>query len=520
MYRVLIVDDEPIFRLGIQSCVDWDKMGYRVVGEAENGQKAVQMMEQLQPDLVFLDIRMPVMDGIEVLRWTKEHQPDTEIVVLSCLNEYEYVRQAMRLGALDYLFKPLMEAADITRVAKEALQIIRKRSRSMENTQPDGSRLLRQLSSGTLSLSENEISAELQALGISDTLPPLIVVAFFLFIPNTDSSARREQVIVTARTLVQQDLSGHCACLGEQRGVSLFAISPGLNPELERLCYRIQEYTGIAATVGLSEELSSPTMLRQGIQQAMDSLMRRFVQGYGSVIVYQVPSESGSWQTYLDHSENQIEQALADCNAVLAGNLLEEVLYHAVEIGCSDRDCLCRFAIARILNGICTWRGRIVVEALLSEYFDAINALSNADTLDILIEQFRLLVQNLMTSTGLDPYTSVSPAVRQVQDYISHHYSQNITLDQVADLVHMNKNYFCKLFKKETGDSFVAYLTKIRIEQAIPLLADGRWPAYQVAEMVGYNNYRYFCKLYKKYTGFTPGEVRRPPTTSEDTSKE
>ena len=516
MYRVLIVDDEPIFRLGIRSCVDWAELGYQVVGEAENGQKAVQMMEALQPDLMFLDIRMPVMDGIEVLQWAAKNCPDTQTVVLSCMNEYEYVRQAMRLGALDYLFKPLMEAEDIRRVAGEALGVLSKRSGGPEQPQSDGSRLLSQLNQGKVSLSREEICAELQALGLQQASGEIMMAALYLFLPNSESSARREQMAVTVKTLLQQELGGRCACLGERRGALLFALEPDCREELSALCRRIREYTGVPAAVGLSRTSDQLTQLETGIRRAGDALALRFVRGYGSVISCEELRPCGEFQQLLDQAQPRVERAIGACDAEQATQLLEQALNRAAQLGCHDRETLCRFAAGCILSGIRAWRGRVVVETLLSRHFDEINGLSDADTMELLLEQFKNLLQNLLSETGLDPNNTVSPAVRQVQKYVQQHYDQNITLEQAADLVHMNKNYFCKLFKKETGDSFIAYLTDIRIEHAIPLLMDGRWPAYQVAEMVGYNNYRYFCKLYKKHTGVTPGEVRRTTASMEE----
>ena len=509
MYRVMIVDDEPIFRLGIRSCVDWSKLGYVVVGEAENGQKAIQMMQQLHPDLMFLDIRMPVMDGLEVLKWAGANHPDTKIVVLSCLNEYEYVRQAMRQGALDYLFKPLMEAGDIQRVAGEALAVLGRESSRPEHAQPDGSRLLSGLNGGTLSLTDAEIRRELQALGLEAEPEQMMVGAMYLFLPASEQSARREQLAVTVRTLLQQELPGRCASLGERRGALLFALNRDCEAELPGLCRRIREYTGVPAAMGLSRPGGPLSQLKASIRQAADALSLRFVQGYSSVTPYQEPRPRGDFQGCLDRAQPHLEQAIGACDADLAETLLKQALDDAVALGCHDREVLSRFAKGCILNGIRAWRGRVVVEGLLSGYFDGINALSDADTLEGMTEQFRSLLQNLLTAAGLDPAASMSPAVQQILRYVEQHYDQSITLEQAAELVHMNKNYFCKLFKKEIGDNFISYLTRIRMEQATPLLMDGRWPAYQVAEMVGYNNYRYFCKLYKKHTGVTPGEVRR-----------
>ena len=113
MIRILVADDEAVFRRGLISCADWINHGIEVVGEADNGQKAIELIRALKPDVVLLDIKMPVMDGVEVVKIIMPELPDTKIIMLSCLNDLESVRSSMKLGAKDYLFKPIVSPKDI-----------------------------------------------------------------------------------------------------------------------------------------------------------------------------------------------------------------------------------------------------------------------------------------------------------------------------------------------------------------------------------------------------------------------
>ena len=122
MFRVMIADDEPIFRTGLRSIVGWRDYGCEIVGEASNGLEALSLIREKKPDIVFLDIKMPSMDGIEVLKRFRQEPDSPCFIVLSCFNEYDYVREAMKLGAMDYLFKPLMEGPDIEKVLQEACE--------------------------------------------------------------------------------------------------------------------------------------------------------------------------------------------------------------------------------------------------------------------------------------------------------------------------------------------------------------------------------------------------------------
>lgn len=127
MLKVLLVDDEPIFRMGLRSGISWEGVGCKIIGEAKNGEEALLLIDEKKPDLVLLDLKMPKMDGIEVLRKIKNRETRPQFIVLSCFNEYEYVREAMKLGARDYLFKPLMEGKDIAAAVYEI-------TKSMEHT--------------------------------------------------------------------------------------------------------------------------------------------------------------------------------------------------------------------------------------------------------------------------------------------------------------------------------------------------------------------------------------------------
>ena len=113
MIRLLIVDDEVMFRKGLLTCVHWLENGIYVVGEAGNGRDAIQLIRILHPNVVLLDIKMPVIDGVEVVKTVIPEFPDMKIIMLSCLNEFEYVRDSMKAGAKDYLFKPIASAQDI-----------------------------------------------------------------------------------------------------------------------------------------------------------------------------------------------------------------------------------------------------------------------------------------------------------------------------------------------------------------------------------------------------------------------
>ena len=109
MYKVLIVDDEILARAGIKALIDWEKYGFSVIGEASNGQIAFEKIKEMKPDIVITDIKMPVMNGIDLIRATKKISQEISFIVLSAYNDFEYVKEAMKEGAKDYILKIQME---------------------------------------------------------------------------------------------------------------------------------------------------------------------------------------------------------------------------------------------------------------------------------------------------------------------------------------------------------------------------------------------------------------------------
>lgn len=130
MYRVLLVDDEKIARIGLRTTFDWERHGFTLVGEASNGQNAMKWIQNQEIDILITDIAMPVMDGLELTRKTKELCPWVKVLLLSCHNDFEYVREGIRLGASDYILKPTLNSDSLITVLNQMKKSFRKKART------------------------------------------------------------------------------------------------------------------------------------------------------------------------------------------------------------------------------------------------------------------------------------------------------------------------------------------------------------------------------------------------------
>lgn len=406
MLKVLIVDDEAIFRLGIRSSVAWEKLDCVVCGETGNGEEAVRMIGEKHPDIVFLDIKMPVLDGIGVLRQMSGRCRDSFFVILSCFNEYEYVREAMKLGAYDYLFKPVMGAKELTDMVKEIReQAITKKRAETEKENADLSRKLEILKRGALC----ELTAE------------------------------------------------------DKRSFAL-----------------------------LDPVLCGQPFLVLGIQMTRDGAL------------------SYDFETMYEQIFGQIQEALAQKNPggvyELLRSLKKDILMHKYY---SIQD-YCHFLAANMIAFMRRYQGGRILEELLLEDYNLISNLYHQISIDRANEEFLRILQICFREVhGISVPRIQETLVETALQYMQENYRNKISLDEIAAHLHINKNYFCKIFKQETGNNLVNYLTELRLEKATQLLENTDKKVYEIAEEVGFSSYPYFCRTYKKYRNISPTEVKR-----------
>ena len=159
-----------------------------------------------------------------------------------------------------------------------------------------------------------------------------------------------------------------------------------------------------------------------------------------------------------------------------------------------------------------SYRNQIILEKLLGSNINMISELQQKETRFEVSEEFYSIVNLMLEHVGLLSQSPNLPLILRVQQYVKQHYYENISLDEISLFLNMNKNYFCQIYKKETGEGFVDYVTRIRIDKALELLSDPKIKTYEVAEAVGYPDYRYFCKIFKKHTGMSPSEAKHLKT--------
>lgn len=506
MIKTLIVDDDFLVRMFLRQVTDWEKAGFQLIGDARDGEEALQIAEQELPQLIITDISMPVMDGIALIRELKKRGNTAKIVVLSCHDDFEYVKEAMKLGADEYILKNLLTEMSL----KELLLGLKNDIMKTENSD---NLLKKVISVGSMALKKayfkNIISGTpqnrqdaLQA-GLHEGFKTQ--AAFILKIDNfkerVESLPLKEQSKFQESFLQMCSQSSPDICLFEYIPLDdgRYAVFADLS-ELSGIYEKQQRLIAAASSLSVFAERYMDVKLKIGISavsesgdgalcfnQAEEALLSAFYEASNLLYFWQLPK--------LAHSVPQHVALLSDAvQAKLASHEKEEMLraYDA----CLDEIFKIRLSPKLIDDWIMRVDKSLKIEVERPKEFAALKLRGEIyeKAWDSLISEEEKL--------GIG-------TVDKVKEYIRKNYAEPISLTDLAEYVHLNPAYLSFLFKQETGVNFVDALLNCRMEKAKALLISSDEKVKDIAVQVGFQDYRYFCKTFKKIAGQRPQDFRK-----------
>lgn len=499
MLNVMIVDDEPIIRLGIKASIEWERLSLRFAGEFANGAEALSALQATPADILITDIKMPLMDGLELTRQARALHPSTKVILISSYNDFDYVRQGIVLGAKDYILKATMEPEELNRVIGGCIEAIRQETEtahkldlyrkgedlfSKRQLEQDMRRLLVQEQEGL----EREFAVRFEAGYV------LVRAA----VDRLDDLLQQYGQLHVG--ILMDDLKDvfyrHCPdgigfVSGEGELLLLLDRRNGSASRVAALKDELEREGGVTLSIGYMER-DAPGHWSASCEWTRQVYARRFFDGEAGI-----------------HAGDGAEIEKGD-----GGGRQERAAQHLDETGQRVTEWLrnwerMKYDMKRVKQEACDLFSRLFVRrlepTLLLAYY---HQFMKAETLPELGE----LLENGMRDGEQLPQaerTSVSQLiVHKAMAYIREHYAQELTLQMVADHVHISRNYFSVLFKKQTEHNFIDYLIQLRIAKAKELLGDRSAKVYEVAELTGFNDVKYFSKLFKKMTGSTPADYR------------
>lgn len=523
MITAIVVDDELNTRKLLQSLLDWESLGIVFRGEAANGNEALDLIETEKPEVVFTDINMPYMDGLELARRIKERDPFVKVVILTAYPEFEYAKRSVKIGVYDFLLKPVQPGV-LKKLAMELKEKIdqetahwneyRKiKTELLENARELQEKFLMDLLAD--GKGPDDLDRRFESLFAKS--PPLDCAVAVLDVQaeqETEKSLgaglgglRVVEFLIQEREAVHavRDHAGRVAivCWGGVRELEWIG---------EQAIRAVKQKLDGHATVGIGSAYRSLARVQDSYREALEALRYGELFGGGQVILFEEDLRVADREfDGADHEIDEIvfyvkagtkEQAMRAVDrlfhslAATRGATIEQAYSLGVHLVSS-------LVLALSELGMLQLRAKLLDGALYARMFGCRSAVELGQLMSGLAEEAADAVNGTRTR-------KTNRIAGEVISYLSAAFTRSdTTLSSVADHFHLNASYLSRIFKEETGQSFTDYLLKLRMDEALKLLNGTDLKAYQIAEKVGIADPYYFSHRFKKTFGVSVQAYKR-----------
>jgi two-component system, response regulator YesN len=507
--RTIIVDDEMLIRQGIKHYINWEQEGFMIVGEASNGQEALDLIEAAKPHIIITDIVMPIMDGEELTRIVKEKYPHIEIIILSSFGEFDYVRSTFQSGVVDYILKPKLNAEGLLKALKTAASRIpsfQKMDHQIDANLPIG-QIINKLISGY----EVNYEADL----VSKAFPYSTYCLIGADLRNHPATGKGTEFQTKVKEKMEDAFRLNIGqavyeSLSSEAGIIGYVINSNLNdlPNVVQMASQLAPaLSGIS--LALTEEFADFSQIGKIYKESLLKLLDyRFYFPDKPLLMKQtlpeLPSKSESfnleWFTeefkrkHFDSAFHYLQDHVTNLSTSYRTDVYEYKAFFGNII----------FNITILLNNM----GYDIKELENAKYtyFRSIEEASSAVETVELLNRF---IEEAKKSIFAMQSQSEDPNMKKLLEYIGHHYAEPLTLTGVAKHFHFNPSYLSNYFSTHNKEGFIEYLNRIRIEEATKLLIQGTESISEISGMVGYSDHSYFCKVFKKLKGLSPSQYKR-----------
>lgn len=506
--KIIIVEDEMRIKEGLAKLIKKFYPDYEVVAMASNGQEGLECIREHMPDLIFTDIRMPVMDGLDMLEYAREEGSTAKAVILSAYTEFQYAQKAMRLNVVDYLVKPIV-IGEFMRVMKRVEEEVKKEQKEVPGEMGNLSHILSAFLYGTM---EYDVQTErylANQFGITKG-KPLIVLNCYLgkFYYERCGKAKKELNFWLSS---REEIS--CEIIEVERAKSLAVIIYQYNTvgEFERwfqnqILLNEREKSSSILSYGMmaAEYVNDIGRAHQTLLQYMDwniVLGERVLISYPKITnvqtvfcVYPMGLEKSMKMAVCSSEQYKIEKVMRQFFAYFKNGKL----YDPKEV----KECFVRF-LWSMMSVVKEIKGDVLEGVKQQRVLEEIMAAWSVDEL----EEVSMNLLEMMRQEEKEPELSLS--IMRAKNMIQEFYHIGINLEDIARKLNVSSEYLGTQFRKETGVNFSVYIRDFRISKAKELLIATTLKQYEVAEKVGYSDSKYFGRVFKEVVGLSPAEYRK-----------
>lgn len=529
--KVLILDDEYIILDGLCS-FPWENYGCCVVGSAGDGAEGLDLAKQYQPDIVLTDIKMPVMDGLRFARHVKNIYPDTEIIFLTGYDNFAYAQQAVRIGVVEYLLKPVNFREMHAVIEKVCTRVREKRRykkdyselrKKFQQTLPlVKSKLISDLIYGRLK-DHREMEERMNLLNMQ--VDKYVLVYARVKTPEEYPTKELEPGLFdfvvcniceeslkdcSLQVYSEMDTLGYCFIVVFSRNMAEKDCIHHCVRACEEIRKNVNKVIQTDISFGISTVQTDVYVMNLCYKQGVEACESNVYMGdETSVLEYSdvADVQTNTWNI-TEGEKKRLFSEIAQGNVETAKSFVAEIF-----AACTDLENM-RYVAMELLVGCFQYMGHesavfhtnMEKNTLLP---DTIEKMYSCHTRKDLLETLKKALSFMADKRKGEQINRKQRTAQNILDYIELHYAEDISLDMLSDYFKISKTYITRLLKNNAGKSFLEILLDIRMTKAEQLIDENRFKVYEVAEMVGYHDLSYFIRAFKKKYGVTPNVYKR-----------
>lgn len=540
LYKIMLVDDEEEVRKSIIRKIPWEDTGFEVIGDAENGKDALEKIEMNEPDVVLTDIRMPYMDGLAMAERIRQTHPSIKIVIFSGFDEFEYAKKAIKLNVIEYILKPVNveELTVILKKIKKNLDDEIEQKRNVTLLRESYVRSLPAIREHFLNdlihggMDRDTISEKLSEYGIDiDGAVKWVTAAIHLEPDEKVDKAvslhqQRELIPISVQNLIKEKLTGQYRFVMFHSSFETILIA-AVDPEntqtelvalLGDICKETRKILEVSVTIGVGESCNTLTDVERSFYSALNALGYRAVTGSGGVIcIHDMEPAAPEKLQFDSRMESELIAAVKFGPEEKIRSVIGEVVGRMEERKVHYRQYQAYvLAVINVLTQL-TQQYDLQIREMFgveNDYFEILNRIQKMENIRQYLTEVALKMNKALARERTNAAKNV---IREARQYIQDNFQDpDLSVEKICRHLHMSPAYFSTMFKKETGQAYIAYLTDVRLNRAVELLMATDDKTYVIAEKVGYPEQNYFSYVFKKKFGVSPTRYRTSRRQNEE----
>lgn len=531
MIKILIVDDEYLIRDLIKDCLNYEELGFTIIGEAEDGIEAIKKIEELKPELIILDISIPFINGIELSKIVKKKYKEIKILILTGYSEFEYAKECIKIGVSEYLLKPINSNTLKTILEKIGIEIIRETKHKqylfqLENEIKSSYDVLREQFLYNLitkkSMPDATLKDEFRKYGIHFSGDDIVVISIKIdnYLERWESNDERELWKFAVMNIANEVLyevapsvtfygsNHHIVCIAFSELDSNERFTEMIMSACRKISNNISNILSFTVTVGIGSCYKGYDKIGISYEESIHAVAQKFFEGHNRIIKYAALENTGRMNSInlIKLTDDLIIQLkmknkeaythlIHDLNETLSKNRLTA---EAVRL-------IYSIMTESILH--CSWYAHAEVKEASLNADDYIEKVNNIETVFDLENWFINFCDTVVDMVNDNKQKTIK-TVNKARLYIEENYFKpDISLAEIAERIFVNPSYLSKIFKREMEYNITEFITELRLKKAKEIIDEcSDIQIGQVAKQVGYSDPFYFSKLFKKYYGVSPSK--------------